>query len=187
MVRPRGMDKDWFKRRATYKKCARNVAMNVFVLLPCMVYLGIGQLRISRKCPTWQQLVKELGWCVFWFEAAFYYTHRLMHVPKMYNVFHHFHHQLTHPIGFGALYAHPVEFVTGNFLPAAIGMLTMRGKVSMLGLLMWTVLTATYVVSAHAREDHAHVIHHKERNVNFGFTGVLDALHATRHCTSTNK
>ncbi len=46
---------------------------------------------------------------------------RLLHHPRLYKYVHKKHHEWTAPIGWVAVYAHPVEHIISNMLPPVMG------------------------------------------------------------------
>ena len=51
---------------------------------------------------------------------AFYCAHRYSHINKDLYEYHKIHHEFNEPIGIRAAYAHPIDFIFGNFIPFAI-------------------------------------------------------------------
>ena len=43
------------------------------------------------------------------YSTYFYLTHRLFHIPYLFNKVHYVHHKITTPVGIAAVYAHPLE------------------------------------------------------------------------------
>ncbi|KAF5886261.1 fatty acid hydroxylase domain-containing protein 2, partial [Clarias magur] len=75
----------------------------------------------APQLPTFHWVLLELAVCGLLEEVLFYYSHRLVHHPFLYKHIHKIHHEWTAPIGLVSLYAHPVEHVVSNMLPALIG------------------------------------------------------------------
>lgn len=75
----------------------------------------------GAKLPTFQWVVFELSICILVEEVAFYYSHRLLHHPRIYKFIHKRHHEWTSPIAITAVYCHPVEHVFSNLLPVFSG------------------------------------------------------------------
>lgn len=73
------------------------------------------------KLPTFQWVLYELSVCILCEELLFYYSHRLLHHPRIYKFIHKRHHEWTSPIAITAIYCHPIEHVFSNLLPPLIG------------------------------------------------------------------
>ena len=56
-------------------------------------------------------------------DAWFYWTHRLMHRPRIYRMMHAVHHSSRHPTAWAAMSFHPLESVTGALLIPALVLL----------------------------------------------------------------
>ena len=70
---------------------------------------------------SWKrELLCFLGFvCII--DIWFYWTHRLIHHPLVYDTIHRKHHRWTAPCAAAAVYAHPFEFVVGNVAGIALG------------------------------------------------------------------
>jgi fatty acid hydroxylase domain-containing protein 2 len=51
----------------------------------------------------------------------FYFTHRAMHHPTLYKLFHKQHHEFTTTVGISSEYAHPVEDIVVNMASTFVG------------------------------------------------------------------
>lgn len=74
---------------------------------------------------------------------SFYWTHRALHVPVLYALFHKQHHAFRGSVGPAAEYAHPVEILLSNHLPT-VGTLLALGAHPLVQL-VWIVLRLTQV------------------------------------------
>lgn len=83
----------------------------------------------------------------FWF----YWGHRFLHTPWMYNHIHKMHHRFNTPIGMASSYAHPVEFLflgVGTFLgPVIIG----GGHI--VGVWVWSFFRQLEAIECHCGYD----------------------------------
>ena len=114
---------------AAWRVAARNwgIALlfaiaQVFVVMP---HVGGPPLCGSSERPSWLVMGRDFIVFLAVEEVLFYYSHRALHEVG-YAAIHKFHHNYTAPFGIAAVYAHPVEHVLSNVLPAAMGPLLMR-------------------------------------------------------------
>lgn len=165
-------------RIAIYRKCLCLTLFNLLLVLPALVHCSIRFVKTSshfdRRLCIWHLLVN-----LACFEILFYLTHWMFHCSFLYKLFHWQHHVLRVPIGFGAIFAHPVEFAVCNFLPASIGFLLVT-DVHMITLQIWAAIAASSVVITHALEG-SHTVHHMLMNKNFGTLGIMDWLFGTNY------
>jgi len=95
----------------------------VFSLITTSIFATVGFFVLSTKMPIRQHtlIYKEpaaYGMLWFWVafpvtlvvhDAYFYFTHRLMHHPKLFRTFHLLHHKSTNPSPWAAFAFHPLE------------------------------------------------------------------------------
>jgi len=70
---------------------------------------GWSGLRFEGPAPSWHSQVWQVAVAYMGYDAMFYWTHRLMHHPKLYKHCHKIHHQYHTPIGIAATHQHPME------------------------------------------------------------------------------
>lgn len=138
----------------------------------------------GRALPTFQWCLFELIICVLLEEAGFYYSHRLLHHPRIYKFIHKRHHEWTSPIAITAIYCHPVEHIFSNLVPPLLGPLILGSHTATSWL--WFAIAILSTLNAHSGfhfpffpSPEAHDFHHLKFNQNFGVLGVLDRLHGT--------
>ncbi|XP_072040674.1 fatty acid hydroxylase domain-containing protein 2-like [Amphiura filiformis] len=171
------------------KRCLKMVVFNQIVVNFLVGYI-IFHIMMWRGCdygpelPTVQWVLLELVIFLLFEEIGFYYSHRLFHHPRLYKHIHKRHHEWTAPIGITAIYAHPIEYIVANIIPAQIGPMLMGSHIATIW--MWYVMVVSSAVVAHCGyhlpflpSPEAHDFHHLKFTNNYGTLGILDRLHGT--------
>ena len=65
---------------------------------------GCGAAHVVRAAV---RALVEVAVCALVMDVGFYYSHRLLHHPRLYAAIHKFHHSLTTPVAIGAECARP--------------------------------------------------------------------------------
>ncbi len=171
--------RDNLEQRKKYSYVAPCVLLNLLILLPVWM-----QQLLKRKfvipyntSVSTKRILTEGITCLLLFEIFFYCAHNMLHKYKfLYENVHRVHHQLKEPIGFGALYAHPIEFVLCNLLPMSIGPVVLRTPL-MITLRLWLVLGTSFIVVTHSGHvPNKHLVHHLTLKGHYGTLGFLDWL-----------
>lgn len=138
----------------------------------------------GTELPTFQWVLLELTIFILMEEFGFYYSHRLLHHPKIYKYIHKRHHEWTSPIAITAVYCHPIEHIFSNLVPPYLGPLLMGSHTATSWL--WFTIAILSTLNAHSGyhfpffpSPEAHDFHHLKFNQNYGMLGVLDRLHGT--------
>ncbi|XP_059149558.1 fatty acid hydroxylase domain-containing protein 2-like [Physella acuta] len=134
--------------------------------------------------PSPSQILVHLIAFVLVEEIGFYYSHRLLHHPRLYKHIHKKHHEWTAPVGVVSIYAHPVEHIFANLLPPGLGPILMGSHLSTAWLFWGIAIVSTTVDHGGYRfpiflSPDFHDFHHFKFNVNYGVLGILDRLHGT--------
>lgn len=114
----------------------------------------------------------------------FYWTHRIMHQPWLYQNIHRIHHQWTYPMAIRTIYAHPVEHLIVNTGSILIGPLLWNGSTHV--LTVWIILATINAVGSHSGTHvpfcniEKHDLHHRYLTCNYGTSGISDRLYGTR-------
>jgi fatty acid hydroxylase domain-containing protein 2 len=174
-----------------FLQCLKVILFNQIVVnmvVACFVYwlmILSGSVVVGAdEFPSMTTLVYHLVIFVLVEEIGFYYSHRLMHHPTLYQMFHKQHHEWVAPIGMAAIYAHPLEHVLCNLGPVVAGPFLAQAHICTYWL--WLTVAVATTVNSHcgyhfpfAPSPENHDFHHLAFNVNYGVLGVLDWLHGT--------
>ncbi|KAK7254962.1 C-4 methylsterol oxidase [Aureococcus anophagefferens] len=171
--------------RKWWKGVRRVLFNNIVVTIP-LTALAYGRFegRLDMPLPSLSSALLQMTAFVFVEEILFYYSHRLLHHPRLYPHIHKIHHQFTHPVGFVALYAHPLEHALSNLLPAVAGALVIKSHCFLFWV--WITLGICSTVNTHCGyhfpcfiSPRAHDFHHEKFTEVYGVMGWLDTLHGT--------
>ncbi|MBK8567169.1 MAG: sterol desaturase family protein [Saprospiraceae bacterium] len=169
------------------------MALGVFVLRK----MGYGELYFE---------VAEYGW-VYWFgslaflivahDTYFYWMHRLMHHPKLYQLFHLVHHKSTNPTPYTSFSFHPLESVL-EF--AIVPLITLVLPVHAVVFLLFTMWSTAFNILGHTGYEFSpsgftrhwflkwintpthHNMHHRQARYNYGlYFNFWDRIMGTNH------
>jgi sterol desaturase/sphingolipid hydroxylase (fatty acid hydroxylase superfamily) len=117
-------------------------------------------------------------------EVTFYFAHRLIHLPQFYWI-HKDHHEYNVTIALAAQYAHPIEQILANSIPAGLGykMLSKVYPVHMVAIIIWLSFRLFETCDGHSGYNWPwgqsqllpfsaggsyHYFHHKQNVGNYG-------------------
>ncbi|XP_063673827.1 fatty acid hydroxylase domain-containing protein 2-like [Bolinopsis microptera] len=169
--------------------CIRTAAFNLGVVSPVftLVFYKASQWNGSYHkgdLPTFNRFLLEFLVFNIVEEIFFYYSHRILHHPKLYARFHKKHHEWTAPIGITSIYCTPLEMVVSNLFPIALGPFLMQSHLFVTWIWFGLVLFSTTLAHGGYHvpflfSPEAHDYHHKVFNCLYGTLGILDKLHKT--------
>lgn len=176
------------------------VCFNNFVISPLgfifAIKVGLLDVRITaEELPSFWIYIAQVFYHMFWEDAMFYQTHKLLHHPKLYPYIHKIHHEFYDTICISSEFAHPVEFLLGNVLPVGLGSILLFGKGHLLSLLVFIAFRLFETVESHCGYDFPwavtrafpfsvtstyHNYHHLKNIGNFGsFLIMWDSIFGT--------
>eukprot|EP00658_Telonema_sp_P-2_P067469 TRINITY_DN56393_c0_g1_i1.p1 TRINITY_DN56393_c0_g1~~TRINITY_DN56393_c0_g1_i1.p1 ORF type:complete len:277 (+),score=19.15 TRINITY_DN56393_c0_g1_i1:91-921(+) len=173
----------------TYSDMLPNVLLNqAFVGLPTIMiqwYVDRG-LRIDGGAPpSAAELFTELLLIYAMYEGLFYYSHLLLHHPRLYS-WHKKHHSTFASVGISGHYSTPIDFFTMSAGPVLLAVLLFDTHAASVWL--FAIVGSLNTIHSHGAYrlegfplPDAHETHHAQFHWNFG-TGPLDLVHQTDHC-----
>merc|ERR1712039_1105055 len=160
---------------------------------------GWSGLRTKGPEPTWRTHVWQIAVAYLCYDAMFYWTHRLLHHPKLYKHCHKVHHEYHTPIALGCAHHHIIEGLVqlfNWFIPIGFaGWLNKgHGGLHESTLFYYNCFRWLETVDAHSGYElpfspfhiapfclgaRGHDFHHREFNGNYGATIFWDRLCGT--------
>ncbi|TNE86522.1 MAG: fatty acid hydroxylase family protein [Deltaproteobacteria bacterium] len=167
----------------------RVLLRNQFVLLPPLLLLT-GEVLLARgwtaeaTLPSLPRLALELGGQAVIAVIVFYAAHRFLHRKWWMKRVHRIHHEFKTTTAWASEYAHPVEFVVGNYASLALGALILAPHLA--SIYLFAAMALVNILVHHsgyalpwAPWSQPHDWHHYKMNELFGTTGLLDRLLGT--------
>jgi len=181
-------------------KTIKTLLFNHLFLAPFIASLAMISLNKSiyrmdyESLPSPFEILWQLLFTSLCDDFFFYWSHRFLHWDKIYNYIHKKHHEYVSTIGITAEYAHPIEFVFGNIIPANIGSLLLgnRMHVFTIVLIIWVKIFATtemhsgyafpwspFFLNLYHTPTDFHAYHHLNYNGNYGNSMIFDVMCGT--------
>lgn len=148
-------------------------------MLPlCLLNTGIGYISlnlietnlIDKESENNNFFIINFMLWLFITDFLFYFLHKLFHLKTLYR-FHAIHHEYSYTFGMGAIYAHPIDFLTTNIFPLSFPIVFLNIPMSHGNLISLFATVYTVVISHGSYKlisGRGHLIHHVKRKYNYG-------------------
>ena len=160
-------------------------------------YSGWTRLYLRMESYGWLWFGLSIGLMIFIHDAYFYWTHRLMHHPRLYRLLHHTHHRSTNPTPWAAYAFSPAEaFVQAGIGPLIVFTIPVHPAAFAL-FMLWQIAFNVFGHCGYEIFPHwflrtrygqllnsvtHHALHHEKFRANFGlYFNVWDRLMGTNH------
>ena len=90
--------------------------------------------------PDSGKMCGQILFCMFVEDLTFHFSHRLLHTRTLYKYIHKIHHEHKVTISIAGQYAHPLEYIFGNLLPAAMGVMILSYRIHFVTAFTWYTL-----------------------------------------------
>lgn len=123
----------------------------------------------------------NLTFWAFCTDILFYFLHYLFHKPVLYY-YHKIHHSYVYTYGITSLYAHPLDFVITNLVPASLPIALLRPQEHIIKNLIIFSTSYTVIIShgGYSCLPQNHLIHHTKKAYNYGLV-VTDRFLNTKY------
>ena len=146
--------------------------------------------------PSGNEIFCQILFCLVIEDFFFHQIHQLLHTRQLYWI-HKVHHKYHAPIGFSSIYAHPIEFVFGNILPAACGPVMLDENMHSYTYLIWMCFRLSAAIENHSGYEFPwsmyqaipfkapteyHDFHHNKNQGNYsGVLRIWDWIYGTNY------
>jgi sterol desaturase/sphingolipid hydroxylase (fatty acid hydroxylase superfamily) len=168
----------------TYSKIYKNVIFNLLITNTILFYIMSKYINIFNKEFTLISFILDASLIYILIDAVFYSFHILLHTKYLYR-FHKKHHELLDPVGLGAVYAHPIDYIFGLTLPIIIPCIITSAHINTVLFILF-LSTSNSVIVSHSGYNiftfnnlNPHHIHHTKFIYNYGINLYMDKFFGT--------
>jgi Delta7-sterol 5-desaturase len=159
--------------------------------------MGYGAMYFNISERGWGYYFFSIVFMIFAHDAYFYWTHRLMHHPKLFKLFHLVHHQSVNPTPYTSFSFHPLESVVEFGI---IPLIAVFVPIHVSALLIFTVFSIVFNILGHTGYEISpsgftrhwlfkwintpthHNMHHEKSIFNYSlYFNIWDRLMGTNH------
>ncbi len=186
------------------KDYLREIGYSILTFVFIALYVFIILRSPVKKYTLMYDRISDYGWIYFAASIVFalivhdfyfYWTHRFMHHPRIFKIFHRVHHLSTNPSPWAAFAFHPLEaLVEAGILPVLVFIMPMNRFAVLIFFVISTVINVyghlgyeiypEWLIKSSAGKwlntSVSHNMHHKYFKGNYGFyTRVWDVVFGT--------
>ena len=145
-IQPRFPTSAQIRQEIGYSLLTAGIFAAIFLLVFAARKAGLTRIYADVHQYGWGYLALSIGLLVLLHDTYFYWTHRLMHHPRLFRYVHRVHHLSHNPSPWAAYAFHPLEaIIEAGILPLAVLAL----PVHPLALLIFGLYTLTFNVIGH--------------------------------------
>ena len=119
---------DKLSLKSTYNKIMPLAVFNLLCTNSIILYLSMYFFNLYNRNFTMLNFIIDAGLVYLLMDVFLYCLHRLFHSKYLYR-FHKIHHELIEPVGPGALYAHPIDYIFGISLPLVLPFIVISANI----------------------------------------------------------
>lgn len=164
-----------------------NNVLNQFVITPLFMLLWCELLKLRGLDTSEPIFTTYVSHFIVYFmitEVLFYYFHRFLHIPYIYNNIHYIHHDEQNTIALSTFNNHPIEHILTGLISINTGHLLLGSNIKVFHL--WSTLVIITSIVFHSGvhlpflfPNEFHDYHHLVNNQCYGAFGIMDKFHKT--------
>jgi sterol desaturase/sphingolipid hydroxylase (fatty acid hydroxylase superfamily) len=186
-----------YRREVGYSLLTTAIFSTIAIILFSPAVMPHTQVYTDLSERSWGYFILSIIMAIFIHDTYFYWTHRFMHHPKLFKIFHLVHHKSSNPSPWAAFSFHPLEaiveagviFVIAFLIPihplALISFLifmTIYNVYGHLGYEIYPAWVGKSPVAKYLNTSVNHNMHHKYFNQNYGlYFRFWDIIMRTTH------
>lgn len=149
-------EKDAAAWQVQLRKSLKSILRWIVVFNPLLILIDhfvMDDLQMQMTMDNWPSSLTVIKQVVFFMvmeDLLFYWSHRLLHHPRLYPHIHKRHHEFKDTVSIASEYAHPLESLLSNTLPTVAGYKLLGGKTHMATVLMWVIIRVTETIDGHS-------------------------------------
>jgi len=169
--------------KITYKKILPNVLLNLTVINSGILYVFMPYINLFNYEFTIYKSIFDIIIIYGLIDIFLYGIHRLFHTKYLYK-YHKIHHELLDPIGIGAIYTHPIDYICGTIIPLLFPCIIVSAHVNTIAIILFIGITNA-IINSHSGYNftkkyyNTHHIHHTKFKYNYGTLLFMDKLFNT--------